>query len=211
MLYDGFHRVKTGISAAEALEIMETYEWNHHSNHITARKLLDRVVVTYRKIKQNVLKKRNIFKGLQQSLGGYATYYVDGDNKPQERIVGIESLSKNDRVMIFCADGASYFHDYRKREELLEKCRCKVSFIPIKPGADAVDFAIGMDAYYKCMSEPGQRIYLLSGDKHFTVIKQQIDAMANKKIRVMHLNSIEQAHRKDERHRFKEAWDCWLA
>ena len=34
--------------------------------------------------------------------------------------------------------------------------------------------------------------------------------MANKKTKVMHLNSIEQAYRRDERERFKGVWGCWI-
>lgn len=210
IICDGFHRVKIGISIVEALEIMETYEWNEHRDNLVIKTKIDRVVISLRRIRGKLRKRIEIIKGFKNTIGEHAIYYVDGDNKPQERIVGIEHLSENDRVKIFCANNASYFHDCRRREELLEKCSCKVSFISIKAGADAVDFAIGMDAYNKCMTNPGQHIYLLSGDKHFTVIKQQIEAMAYKKTKIMHLNTIEQAYKRDERYRYKGIWNCWI-
>ena len=208
-VYEGFHRVKTGISIEEALDIMETYNWQEHSTALSLKRIVDKASAWSQRTKRNIRKRISVIKSFRNFVSKRAVYYVDGDNSPQERIIGIEKLTRRDRVKIFCASDGSYFHDPKRREELKEICDCRISFIPIKPGSNAVDFAIGMDAYYKCMSDPGCHIYLLSGDRHFTVIKQQIEAMAHKKTSVMHLNTIEQAYKKDEKYKFKGIWSCW--
>jgi len=207
--YDGYHSVKSAISINEAVAIMNDYSWQEHSVKV---KVNERVKI-FKERKQNFVQavRQKIYAMLGiGNMGPKRTiYYVDGDNCPAQRIVGIENLGPKDMVKIFCAKNNSYFRDYRKREELKERCKCKVLFIPIKPGPDAVDFAIGMDAYGECQNNIRCRIYFISRDKHFDVIKNQIDVLTKKRAIVKHLETINEAKCCDNNRSFKQMWECW--
>jgi len=161
------------------------------------------------KIKNRLQRRINVLKSIRYRFVRNAVYYIDGDNNPLKRLVGIEKLPAGDIVKIFCAEDSSYFRDYKRREELKQRCSCSLKFIPVKPGPDAVDFAIGMDAYGVCLKDPGSRIYLLSSDRHFRVISQQLRAMTHNSNTVWHMETISDAYIKDESLKFKGIWSYW--
>ncbi len=206
---DGFHIVRTGMSAEEAFRFMERYDWKKHRIRDAVKKCFNAVSGKFDILRNKFGKRLDMLRERMDLSCGGALYYVDGDNTPKERINGIENLTSRDIVKIFYAEGSSCYDDVTRQEELIERCECSISFISVEPGSNAVDFAIAMDAYHRCMTAPGCHIYLLSADRHFTVIKKQIQAMADCRTEVMHLGSVAEAHRSYERQCSGGIRSCW--
>ena len=107
-------------------------------------------------------------------------FYVDGDNCPGTRTVGISKLKKNDIVKVFYASNNKHFCQENVREDLINSCRGKVEFISVKPDANAVDFAIAVNIAKDCGSDKtGTPICMVSVDKHFDIVKCQLNAIYN--------------------------------
>lgn len=105
-------------------------------------------------------------------------FYVDGDNCPGTRTVGISKLKKNDIVKVFYASNNKHFCQENVREDLINSCRGKVEFISVKPGANAVDFAIAVNIAKDCESDKTETaVCMVSGDKHFDIVKCQLNTL----------------------------------
>lgn len=165
---ENFRIVSFGIAIEEVYKMIERYHWsklqrlkNWLKENVSPRKLARSMAQVWCRTKRSMMK---------------STFYVDGDNDPVKRIWGIERLSPRDTVKIFCARNHSYYKNPARREDLRSRCCCKVQFIPVPPGTNAVDFAIAMDAYGTCGKSTWNYVYLISGDKHFDVIQEQLQA-----------------------------------
>lgn len=189
-LSKGDYVIKKWISAKEAMYFIKHNNWNGLEHMMTNRTMSNRIKRRYKHFKHDMIRRVRKFGENFNGINKNAIYYVDGDNDPEKRVTGIEKLSRKDVVKIFCAANNSHYSDYNKREKLKNKCKGKVIFIPIAPGPDAVDFAIGIDAYGTYMKRPRSNIFLLSADKHFTVIKRQIDILSDGMANVRHIGMI---------------------
>ena len=207
--FDGYHSVKTNISIKEALNVMQNYSWQEHATKIKLTEKLETVKLKKQAIIQAIRHKFLALLGVGKLGTKRTIYYVDGDNCPGERIKGIEDLGSRDIVKIFHAKNNTYYLSARKRRALKESSKSKVLLIPINPGPDAVDFAIGMDAYAECMKNPMCHMYLISRDKHFGVIKEQIDSLTNNKAIVTHVETVGEAKWHDDQRIYNRMWDCW--
>lgn len=102
-------------------------------------------------------------------------FYVDGDNCPGTRTLGISKLKIDDVVKIFYAANNKHFIQESVREELKNRSRCSVEFISVKAGANTVDFAIAVHIAKDCESgKSGQVMCMVSGDKHFDIVKNEL-------------------------------------
>lgn len=171
---EGFHTVLFNVPVEEALTKIEMH-------NLTVLQQLIKKVAEVASIKNNLKKAKNLLNAIKgcvtEKIRQYKSrtiYYVDGDNDPCKRIQGIERLSSRDRVKVFSAANNGYYNIQKHREELLNTCKCKVKFITVTPGDNAVDFAIAMDAYAQCKRRKYLRVYLISKDKHFDVINTQL-------------------------------------
>ena len=101
-----------------------------------------------------------------------AIYYIDGDNSPGARTIGIENLTDDEEVVICYATSNLYYCSDKVQKSLREKTKAKLSFIPVPEGKNAVDFDIAVKAG---AAESGQNfIFLISGDKHFDTVAKII-------------------------------------
>ena len=182
--------IRKWISAEEAIHFIKNRSWKSLDDMVARADFKNRVKRWYIYVKRDIYRKIRNFKRLNGCMRVKSVYYIDGDNDPERRILGIEDLSRHDVVKIFCANNNSHYSHYKRRESLQNRCKCKIKFIPVMPGPDAVDFAIGIDAYGTYMKKPRRNIFLLSGDKHFTVIKRQIDILSNGLASVRHISMI---------------------
>ena len=120
--------------------------------------------------------------------------YVDGDNSPGARTEGIEMLSERDTVKIFYALNSTFYSNEKNAEGLKENCRCKLEFIPVNPGNNAVDFAIVIQAVRdKEAGDITDALCMVSGDKHFRIVEQQLSAIYKNSICVKKVDSVEEA------------------
>lgn len=206
---DGYHMVETAIDISDAIVFIESYDWRNAGKFMTAKRIKD----TCNKAMQIIKRKMEMLfapiKFFINSTDDRAVYYVDGDNDPCRRILGIEKLSEKDIVKIFCAKNNSYFKNPERRYELRQSCKCKIYFIPVNPGSDAVDFAIGMDAYGRYLKSYSTNIYLLSGDKHFDVIREQMEVLTGNEVSVMRIDTIREAKNIDEKKQCMKLWPTW--
>ena len=102
-----------------------------------------------------------------------AIYYIDGDNSPGARTIGIENLTDDEEVVICYATSNLYYCSDKVQKSLREKTKAKLSFIPVPEGKNAVDFDIAVKA--GAAAEVGQNfIFLISGDKHFDTVAKII-------------------------------------
>ena len=179
---DGFSVYKKSINSVSAFRCIE----NYNCNKVIIKKfdLLEKL-----EIKKDDIKL--FFKKIICRIKPRNIYFVDGDNTPVERLLGIDQLGKYDEVRIFCARNTSYFKFKERRDELCERTNCIIKFIPIEPGNNAVDFAIALDAYRQTLkTQKRGKIYLVSKDKHFDVIKKQLKKMREKKIEIRRIENI---------------------
>lgn len=161
-----FYTVNSCVSVADALRTIEMYRWGSLRKALHAvRSKLPIGTIAQRILNTWVRRKQSMRKSV---------FYIDGDNDPRRRIAGIEHLSEKDAVKIFCAKNNSYYKDAERRTELRRKCACRLEFLSVESGPNAVDFAIAMDAYGTCARNPRIRVYLISGDKHFDTITKQL-------------------------------------
>ena len=102
-----------------------------------------------------------------------AIYYIDGDNSPGARTIGIENLTDDEEVVICYATSNLYYCSDKVQKLLREKTKAKLSFIPVPEGKNAVDFDIAVKA--GAAAEAGHNfIFLISGDKHFDTVAKII-------------------------------------
>lgn len=182
------------LNADEAIYFIEHKNWKHMNYIAACSNIRNKFKNWYRNYKRDIYRRLRLIEHKMNIVYKNSVYYVDGDNNPEKRIIGIEELSKRDVVKIFCANNNSHYSNYERREQLEEKCKCKIIFVSVIPGPNAVDFAIGIDAYGVYIKKPGRNIFLLSADKHFTVIKRQIDSLSHGRANVKHLGMICEAN-----------------
>ena len=102
-----------------------------------------------------------------------AIYFIDGDNAPGTRTCGIENLTEKDKVFIFYAKSNTHYTSKDIRQGLERKTTAQLSFVQVCDGKNAVDFAVATRAGYYA-SNDNEKIFLVSGDKHFDMIAQII-------------------------------------
>ena len=105
-----------------------------------------------------------------------AIYYIDGDNGPGSRTKGIEVLGENDFMKIFYSSQNNYYKDVEKQNAVKESGSYRTEFVEVKPGNNSVDFAICIDVAKQLEQTKGLPpvICLISADKHFDVIAEQL-------------------------------------
>ena len=119
-------------------------------------------------------------------------FYVDGDNGPGSRTVGLSKLKKEDVVKVFYADNNKHYSQACVRDGLSNNCRGTVEFISVRQGANAVDFAIAVHIAKDCATGvAGKVLCMVSGDKHFDIVKNELGTMYDK-ITVNRVESIEE-------------------
>ena len=119
-----------------------------------------------------------------------AIYYIDGDNKPTERIRGIEWLNPSDVVKIYYANNNSYFPSEKNQEQIVNQTCANVSFHSIPAGPNAVDFAIAVNAGIALSEKEPTPIFLISEDKHFKIITNLIGSEAKGNRRIENVQNI---------------------
>lgn len=119
-------------------------------------------------------------------------FYVDGDNCPGMRTVGIQQLTEKDSVKVFFANNNKYYSTPQNRKALKEHSKCQLEFIPVQAGTNATDFAIAVHVVKDCETE-GDTIVrcMVSGDKHFDVIQYQIAELYGDNTMIKRVESIE--------------------
>ena len=103
-----------------------------------------------------------------------AIYFIDGDNSPGARTIGIENLNEDDKVIVFYAQSNSHYGSEFIRNELSSKTKAKVTFVKTIDGKNAVDFAVATRAGFLAAQTGAKTLFLISGDKHFDVIAKII-------------------------------------
>lgn len=101
-------------------------------------------------------------------------FYIDGDNSPGTRTVGIDILRKTDTVKVFYANSNKYYSSKTNRDKLVEAAVCNVSFHNVIPAANSVDFAVAVDCAKELALNDNQVICLISQDKHFQIIRELV-------------------------------------
>lgn len=99
---------------------------------------------------------------------------VDGDNSPGTRTEGVSALCKEDELYIYYSSNNKFYLDQSNQNVLRLESDCNIHFKKIKDGKNAVDFAVAMDMATLSTEEKSTRIVLISGDKHFRIIANQL-------------------------------------
>ena len=120
--------------------------------------------------------------------------YIDGDNSPGSRTEGVGELSERDTVKIFYASNNKFYSQENNRNKLKEQCGCRCEFVAVKPGNNAVDFAIVIHAVRDHEAgEIGGAVCFVSGDQHFDMIAKQLKDVYDDEINVTRVATIEEA------------------
>ena len=188
--------IKRWINVKEALYFLKNNDWKAKRAMMSCSSIKNRI---RRWCNQGKRELCYVLRSIKKLKGGFSkktVYYVDGDNDAEIRVAGIEKLQKKDIVKIFSSWDHGYFNNEYRQKKLISECECKIEFVNVMPGSNAVDFAIGLDAYSTYMKRPRWRIVFLSADKHFSIIKRQIDILSHGMANIYHLQMICQADRK---------------
>lgn len=105
-------------------------------------------------------------------------FYVDGDNCPGNRTIGIGNLKSSDVVKVFYAINNTYYSKENIRESLKQKTKAEIQFISVKEGANAVDFVAAVHIAKDCQSgQVGNIACMVSADKHFNIVKSELNTL----------------------------------
>lgn len=119
-------------------------------------------------------------------------FYLDGDNVQVP--TGIELLHEDDEIHIFYNTGNKSFN-FEKRKAITASAKCSVDYQVIQASANAVDFAIAVEACKRyAENKDEENMYILvSKDKHFEVIIRELNRIFQLKSGFYRVASIEEA------------------
>ena len=194
VLEPGFYTVFPNVHADKALLFMESYNWEGSRQKFSLVSFVKKTMTALALHRENLGKKLKMIRNAFSLQESRHVYYIDGDNCPCERMRGMELLAERDIVMIYHVRTGSYY-THQRRASIRDRYVCNVKFIPVNPGSNATDFAIGLDAYDTLLHHPKTKVHLISGDKHFDVITTQIKALLGQRAYVERAGCVREVRR----------------